>query len=65
MKLVLDLSPAQETLVQETARRLGITPEALAAALLSNALAGSADDFDRAARKVLEKNKELYERLSR
>ena len=50
--------------MQDASRRWGVSPETLASVLLSNALAAPAEDFDRAARGVLEKNRELHEQLS-
>ena len=52
------------TVFEELARRLGVDPRELAKAAVNDLLARPADDFDRAAKLVLEKNGELYRRLS-
>jgi hypothetical protein len=63
MQLSIDPSPAQaERLLQ--AERLGLTPEDLARAAVTDLLAGAGEDFKTAAERVLKKNEELYRRLA-
>jgi len=64
MKLAIDLGPSQMKKLRDEASRLGVPLEELARATVSDLLNVPSDDFERAASKVLEKNKELYERLS-
>jgi predicted transcriptional regulator len=64
MKVSVELSSADAERLQDEASRLGVTPERLAHAAISDLLARERDDFDRAARRVLEKNRELYRRLA-
>jgi hypothetical protein len=64
MKLSIELSPAQAEKLREEARRLGLNPEELATAAVADLLGTESDDLDVAARRVLRKNKELYNRLS-
>ena len=64
MKVTIELSEERATTLRETARRIGVTPEALATAALSDALDHSKEDFLKAAEYVLKKNEELYRRLS-
>ena len=45
-------------------RRLGLTPEDLARAIIVDLLASPGDDFGAAAERVLKKNEELYRRLA-
>ena len=63
MKVSIELSPADTKRLRSEAGRLGVTPERLAHAAISDLLAREHDDFDAAARRVLEKNRELYRRL--
>ena len=63
MKLSIDLSPAQAERLRLEAERLGLTPEELARAAITDLL-GTADDFKAAADRVLKKNEELYRRLA-
>lgn len=64
MKVTIDLSPAQAERLRQEAERLGLTPEDLARAAVANLLATRDDDFEAAAKRVLQKNQELYRRLA-
>jgi hypothetical protein len=46
------------------AARLGVEPEQLALAAVADLIAAEGPDFDSAAQRVLEKNRELYRRLA-
>lgn len=63
MKISLDLSDPQSQALAEAAQRLQVRPEDLAAAAVRDLVAKSGD-FDAAAKRVLEKNTELYRRLA-
>ena len=62
MKLSLDLTDPQHRALAEAAQRLQVRPEDLAAAAVRDLVVQSSD-FDSAAKRVLEKNSELYRRL--
>jgi len=64
MKLTIDLSPAQAERLRHEAARLGLAPEDLARAAITDLLATPGDDFKAAAERVLRKNEELYRRLA-
>jgi predicted transcriptional regulator len=64
MSLSVDLDEEQSRRLQERARQLGVDPRELARAAVNDLLTRPADDFQRAASFVLEKNRELYRRLS-
>ena len=64
MKLTIDLSPAQTERLRQEAERLGLAPEDLARAAVADLLAAGDDDFEAAAKRVLQKNQELYRRLA-
>lgn len=64
MKLAFELPPAQADRLKQEAARLGVSPDELARAALADLLANRDSDFDAAARRVLEKNRELYRRLA-
>ena len=64
MSLSLDLNDEQTRRLEERARELGVDPRDLAKAAVNDLLSRADDDFDRAAKLVLEKNRELYRRLS-
>ena len=64
MKLAFDLTPAEAEKLSAEAERLGISPEDLARAALSDLLSAPDADFQDAARRVLTKNRDLYKRLA-
>lgn len=64
MAIALQLDDEQSDRLQELARQLQVDPRDLAKAAVNDLLSRPSDDFDRAARFVLEKNRELYRRLS-
>jgi len=64
MSISLNLDDEQSARLEERARELGVDARELAKAAGNDLLTRSADDFDRAAQFVFEKNRELYRRLS-
>jgi hypothetical protein len=64
MSISLNLDEDQSRRLQERALELGVDPRDLAKAAVNDLLARPADDFERAAKAVLDKNRELYRRLS-
>ena len=63
MSISLNLDDEQSARLEERARELGVDARELALAAVNDLLARPAEDFDRAAKFVLEKNQELYRRL--
>jgi hypothetical protein len=64
MKLSIDLNDSQADLLRQAAAKLGVPVEDLARAAVSDLLVAEDSEFSEAASRVLEKNRELYERLS-
>lgn len=64
MTISLQLDDEQSRRLIEVAGELNVDPSELAKAAISELVSRPSDDFDRAARHVLEKNRELYRRLS-
>jgi hypothetical protein len=64
MTLTVELSAAEVELLTSTATRLGVRPEELARATLTDALSGDKEEFRKAAEYVLENNRDLYRRLA-
>ena len=64
MKVAFELPSAQADRLKQEAARLGVAPDELAKAALTDLLANSDSDFETAARRVLERNSELYRRLA-
>lgn len=63
MKISLEVTGAQAQQLTEAANRLNVPPAELAAAAVRDLITQPDPEFERAARRVLEKNRELYERL--
>ena len=64
MQMTIDLSNKQAEQFQQLAKFLSIPPQELVRAAIDDFLLRQAEDFSQAARYVLEKNEELYKRLS-
>jgi hypothetical protein len=64
VKVSIELSEEQANILQDAADRLGLRPEELAQASLADLLGWLQADFQKAAGYVLNKNEELYRRLS-
>lgn len=64
MKLAFELPPAQAEKLRVEATRLGLSPDDLARAALTDLLASSDAEFEAAAARVVAKNRDLYKRLA-
>ncbi|HSG71342.1 MAG TPA: hypothetical protein VLA12_13055 [Planctomycetaceae bacterium] len=64
MSISFQLDDEQSARLEELARVLGVDARELAKAAVDDLLTRSTEDFERAAKYVLEKNRELYRRLS-
>ncbi|PYP12909.1 MAG: hypothetical protein DMD54_17745 [Gemmatimonadetes bacterium] len=64
MAISLNLPPEAERRLAEVAKRLNVPLNDLAAAAVRDLVAQPAQDFEAVAKRVLEKNRELYRRLA-
>ena len=64
MKVAIELPPVQAAQLEAEAGRLGVSTEELARAALTDLLAAPDAAFQAAARRILERNAELYRRLA-
>ena len=64
MTLSIQLPDDAERRLREAAERLHVPMADLAAAAVSDFVMAPAEEFERAAQRVLEKNRELYLRLA-
>jgi hypothetical protein len=64
VKVTFELSSAQADKLKQEAQRLGVSPDDLARAAVSDLLAAPDQEFRTAAERVLQKNDELYRRLA-
>ena len=62
--ITVEIKDAKAKLLSEKAEKYGLKPDQFVAASIEDLLAQPESDFDEAARRVLSKNRELYERLS-
>ena len=62
--LTLNIDETKIESLKKTAIKVGITPEDLIKASLEDFLSRPADDFSKSLKYLLNKNKELYKRLS-
>jgi hypothetical protein len=64
MKIAIELNTAQVESLRAIAASLGVNAEELAQAAVADLVSPNTDDFESAAARVLEKNRELYRRLA-
>lgn len=64
MKIAIELNTAQVESLKAIAASLGVNAEELAQAAVADLVSANAGDFESAAVRVLEKNRELYRRLA-
>jgi len=64
MTIPIELSDPETEKLRSEAQRLGVDPQALAAAAVRDLLNRETTDFEQAAKYVLRKNQELYKRLA-
>lgn len=64
MKVAIELPPAQAAQLQGEATRLGIAPEDLVRAAVTDLLTAPDQAFQAASKRILERNAELYRRLA-
>ena len=64
MNLAIDVPESELEQLRVVAKRLGMPVEEAARVLLAAQLAQPSPEFERVVERVLEKNKELYRRLS-
>ena len=64
MNITLELTDEQAQRLGQLAESLGVDPSELARAACVDLVSQPADDFQKAAKHVLEKNQELYRRLA-
>ena len=64
MRITVDVPDSELRRLEETARRLKVSPEALAAAMVQDLVTRDDSEFARVADRVLKKNADLYRRLA-
>jgi len=64
MKIAVELNETQTERLRTIAAALGVDARELAQAAVADFVSTSANDFEVAASRVLQKNRELYQRLA-
>jgi hypothetical protein len=64
VRIDIELSPAQEEALRERARELGVPLETLARSVVIDLLTAPTDEIRAAIERLLQKNRDLYRRLS-
>jgi hypothetical protein len=64
MRLAIELPATQADKLRAEAERLGLAPEELARAALSDLLSTPDSEFQNVVRRIVTKNKDLYKRLA-
>ena len=64
MKIAIELNAAQTERLQAIATSLGVNAEELAQAAVADLVSAGAYDLEAAVSRVLQKNRELYQRLA-
>lgn len=64
MKIAIELTPDEATLLRKRAKSLGVLPEELARSVVTDALSAKGDQFAEIAEDVLRDHAQLYERLA-
>ena len=62
--MTLQLDDAKADALRQKAQRVGLDPEQFLRASVEDLIAQPDADFDQAAKRVLSKNRELYQRLA-
>jgi len=62
--ITVEIEDSKATILREKARKFGLLPDQFVTASIEDLISQPDPDFEKAMRKVLSKNKELYKRLS-
>ena len=63
-RITVEIEDSKAALLAEKAKKFGLLPEEFVTASIKDLIAQPEPDFEEAMRRVLSKNKELYERLA-
>jgi len=63
-RITVEIEDSKATLLTKKAKKFGLLPDQFVTASIEGLIAQPEPDFEEAMRRVLSKNKELYERLA-
>ena len=63
-RIIVEIDDSRAAILREKAKRFGLLPDQFVTASIEDLISRPEPDFDKAMRKVMDKNKELYKRLA-
>jgi hypothetical protein len=63
-RIIVEIDDNKAAILEHKAKKFGLLPEQFVSASIEDLISRPEPDFEEAVRKVLTKNKELYERLA-
>ena len=63
-RIIVDIDDNKAAILKDKAKKFGLLPEQFVSASIEDLISQPEPDFEEAMRKVLDKNRELYERLA-
>jgi hypothetical protein len=63
-RIIVEIDDNKAAILKDKAKKFGLLPEQFVSASIEDLISQPEPDFEEAMRKVLDKNRELYERLA-
>ena len=63
-RIIVEIDDNKAAILEDKAKKFGLLPEQFVSASIEDLISRPEPDFEEAMRKVLNKNRELYERLA-
>jgi len=63
-RIIVEIDDNKAAILEDKAKKFGLLPEQFVSASIEDLISQPEPDFEEAMRKVLDKNRELYERLA-
>jgi hypothetical protein len=63
-RIIVEIDDNKAAILEDKAKKFGLLPEQFVSASIEDLISQPEPDFEEAIRKVLDKNRELYERLA-
>jgi len=63
-RFIVEIDDNKAAILEDKAKKFGLLPEQFVSASIEDLISQPEPDFEEAMRKVLDKNRELYERLA-
>jgi hypothetical protein len=63
-RIIVEIDDNKAAILEDKAKKFGLLPEQFVSASIEDLISQPEPDFEEAIRKVIDKNRELYERLA-